>query len=184
MRKFTHTLFVALVLGCTTAVNAAPMTTTTADKLIQLFDYQSIFKQDRESKKNLFEQQAEQMLKMALQEQELNSTQKKAVTQVAQLMSDLSKNIMNNPQYLTSLRQVYQNTYTEEEGQAYIAFLSSPHGQSIHKKMPQLMQQSMQLNVKLMQDPQFQDTFMTQLSSIIEPLIKEKQAAVKTQPLK
>lgn len=178
MKKITQALLFSIAFSSTTVI-AAPMTTATADKLIQLFDYQSLFKQTQDGKKDFFDQQAEQMLKMMLQEQQLNQKQQKAVVQISLLMSDLSKNITNNPQYREALRQVYKNTYTEEEGQAYITFLSSPIGQSIHQKMPQLMQQSMQVNNKLMQDPEFQGAFMSRLSDIVEPLIAEKKAAGK-----
>ena len=76
------------------------------------------------------------------------------------------------------IKNAYKKTYTEEEAQAYISFLSTPIGQSITQKstvlMGDLMKQSMELTQKLLADPNKKAEFMAKFSAIMEPLIKSK----------
>jgi hypothetical protein len=77
--------------------------------------------------------------------------------------------------------EIIQNIYTkqlsEEEVQAYIRFLKSPEGQSINKKMPIILQQTVQqinqATEKLTQDKKFQQQMTQQIADVLKPLPKK-----------
>jgi len=64
---------------------------------------------------------------------------------------------------------LYAETFTKEELEGIIAFYKSPAGQAYTKKLPQLMQRSMELSQKLIQ----------QVMPRIQALAKESQSAAK-----
>ena len=171
-------LFATLLLSGCSLLQAAPMTDNTANKLIQLTEVQLLLKNSQIEIQPIFEQQAEVILKNALATETLDAKEQQAAKQISQLMANLSKQIIDNPEFLNMIKQSYQRTYSEEEAQAYIAFLSTPQGQSINRKSPELMklvmQQSTALSNQISNDPQQQEKFMQQLNSIIQPLLKRK----------
>ena len=171
-------ILATLLLTGSTLLQAAPMTDTTANKLIQLAEVQTLLKNSQVEAQPLFKQQAEALLKNALATETLDAKQQQAANQISQLMANLSKQIIDNPEFLNMIKQSYQRTYSEEEAQAYIAFLSTPQGQSINRKSPELMklvmQQSTALSDQISNDPQQQEKFMKQLNEIIQPLLKKQ----------
>ena len=67
----------------------------------------------------------------------------------------------------------FQKAFTEEEAQAYIAFLSTPMGQSINQKsaglMNSILQETMTLSTAILNDSQ--QSFNEKLASILQPLL-------------
>lgn len=90
----------------------------------------------------------------------------------------MTTDITNDPQYYNMLKSKYKKTFTEEEALANIAFLSTPIGQSINKKnvklMGDVMKQSQTMAMQMMQDPKRQKKLMTDIQTIIEPLMKNQ----------
>ena len=66
---------------------------------------------------------------------------------------------------------IYLTVYTEEEIRGLTAFYSSPLGQKMLDKMPELMQATMQVSQQLMQGA------MPKVQLLMEEMIKELQAA-------
>ena len=67
----------------------------------------------------------------------------------------------------------FQKAFTEEEAQAYIAFLSTPMGQSIDKKstglLNSILHETMTLNAAILNDSQ--QSLNEKLASILQPLL-------------
>ena len=172
------TLLVATSLFAASASHAAPIQDKTTDRLMQLSDIKGIIKKSNQELKPMYDQQAENILKDALAVDSLNEKEQKAALKISELIASLTSNVTEDQQFYDMIKNAYKKTYTEEEAQAYIAFLSTPIGQSITQKstllMGDLMTQSMELTQKLLADPKKKQQFMTQLSAIMEPLIKSK----------
>ena len=75
------------------------------------------------------------------------------------------------------LKDVYMQTFTEEEVLANIQFLETPIGQSINKKsskmMSEIMRNSIEMSAQMMQDPATQDEINQQVAKTLEPLFKQ-----------
>lgn len=182
----THSLrnFIGSTLLTTTSLfavstsYAAPIQNASVDKLMQLSDIKGIIKKSNQELKPMYDQQAETILKDALAVDSLNEKEQKAALKISELIASLSSNITEDQQFYDMIKNAYKKTYTEEEAQAYISFLSTPIGQSITQKstvlMGDLMKQSMELTQKLLADPNKKAEFMAKFSAIMEPLIKSK----------
>lgn len=110
---------------------------------------------------------------------ELNSKQQQAAQQISELMLSQTQQVMKNPKFIQMIKDTYQKTYSEEEAQAYIAFLNSPIGQSILKKSSVMLgtitQQSIQLTTNILKEPAQQQEMVHQLNKILQPLLIEEQ---------
>jgi 16S rRNA C967 or C1407 C5-methylase (RsmB/RsmF family) len=180
MHKRLRSLFLITLLGSSTTLYAAPMKTESLEKLIQLSNVEDFLKNSTTEMRPVFDQQAELIIKQSLNIEQLNPKQQQAAQQLGQLMFAKNQELMQNPKFMHMIKNVYQKTYSEEEAQAYITFLSSPLGQSISKKTikltSEMMQQSTQIAAELYNDPAQQKDFMLQLSKIITPLTEQQKA--------
>lgn len=176
-RRLASALLMTL-LASSTSLYAAPMKPQSLDKLIQLSNVEDLLKNSTAEMRPVFDQQAELIIQQALAVNKLNPKQQQAAQQLAQLMFNKNQEMLQHPKLMQMIKDVYQKTYTEEEAQAYIAFLGSPQGQSISKKTIKLtadmMQQSTQIAAELYNDPTQQKEFMLQLNKIIEPLVERE----------
>ncbi len=175
-----------LLLGSFTAssaIYAAPMTEQSLEKLMQLADIQNVLKSANAEIQPMFEQQAEEIVKQSLAVSTLNAKQQQGAKQLAQLMSNMNKQVTEHPKFLAMIKDTYRNTFTEEEAQANIAFLSTPLGQSITKKSAKLsseiIQKSAQLAGEISEDPKHKQQFMQKFEQILQPLIDEQRKAKK-----
>lgn len=178
MYKRLSSFLLITLLGSSTQLYAAPMQAASLEKLIQLSNVEDLLKNNATEMRPVFEQQAEMIIKQSLSIKQLDAKQQQAAKQLSQLISSQNQDIMQHPKLMQAIKNIYQKTYTEEEAQAYIAFLSSPLGQSISKKTiklsSEMMQQSNQIASELHNDSAYQKEFMLQLSKIMTPLVEQK----------
>lgn len=70
--------------------------------------------------------------------------------EVAKRMVDLMEERMSWPRLRAGMVKIYVDLFSEEELNGIIAFYESPAGDAFLKKMPQLMQKSMQMGSEVM----------------------------------
>lgn len=79
------------------------------------------------------------------------------------------------------LKNVYMQTFTEEEVLANIQFLETPLGQSINKKsskmMSEIMRNSIAMSAEMMQDPAIQQEMNRQIEKTLTPLFEQAKKA-------
>lgn len=176
-KRFASVLLISF-LSSSSALYAAPMKNESLEKLIQLSNVENFIKNSATEMRPVLDQQAELIIKQSLAVEKLNAKQQQAAQQLSALMFAKNQEIMQNPKFMQMIKNIYQKTYTEEEAQAYITFLSSPLGQSISLKTSKLttemMQESTKIAYELFNDTAQQKEFMLQLSKIIAPLTEQK----------
>ncbi len=172
------TLLTTASLFAVSTSYAAPIQNASVEKLMQLSDIKGIIKKSNQELKPMYDQQAETILKDALAVDSLNDKEQKAALKISELIASLTSDVTEDQQFYDMIKNAYKKTYTEEEAQAYIAFLSTSIGQSITQKstvlMSDVMKNSMELTQKLLADPKKKAEFMAQFAAIMEPLIKSK----------
>lgn len=182
MKKILQNLFHFNIIVSTLLLSsmsfAAPIQDLSIEKLMQLSDIKGIIKKSNQELKPMYDQQAEQILKDALIVDNLNEKEQEAALKISELISSITTNVTEDQQFYDMIKNAYKKAYTEEEAQAYIAFLSTPVGKSITQKstllMGELMKESMEITQQRLENPTKKAEFISKLSDIIEPLIKSK----------
>lgn len=179
MYKHIASLLLITILGSSPTLYAAPMKQESLDKLIQLSNVEEQLQGTTTEMRPAFEKQAEFIIQQALSVQQLNAKQRQAVQPLADFLLSQNQQLMKNPKFIQMIKNVYQKTFTEEEAQAYITFLSSPLGQSISKKgnilANEIVQQSIKLAAEISKEPGQQQEIALQLNKILQPLLSEQQ---------
>ncbi|MEN3979466.1 DUF2059 domain-containing protein [Acinetobacter sp. CWB-B33] len=170
-----HSFFLSCCLCCCTAIYAQPVQEKTLNQLIDLSNLSGLILKSSRDMRPMFDTQAEEILKMNLGITALNSQQKKAAVQISQLLQITNEDIVSDPQFLSMIRNNFRQAFTEEEAQAYIAFLSTPMGQAINQKsaglMNNILQESLNISTAIMNDSKRQQSFNDKLASILQPLL-------------
>ena len=88
--------------------------------------------------------------------------QGKASNEIAEVLSNFNKKYMTWELLKDDIKKAYQETFTEDEVQAMIKFYSTPEGQSIVTKQPQLTRKIMTITTENMQKhmPELQKNLM------------------------
>ena len=161
---------------CTT--HAAPAQDKTIERLMLLSDVKGVISATNKEMKPMFDEQAKMILKDAFGSEQLNAKQLVAADKISALMAKMTSDITEDPKFYEMLKSSFQNTFTEEEALANIAFLDTPLGQSINKKsvqvMSDVMKQSQVLAEQMLQDPKKKAQFMEDFKKVMEPLIEEE----------
>ncbi|MDN5433062.1 MAG: DUF2059 domain-containing protein, partial [Acinetobacter sp.] len=96
--------------------------------------------------------------------------------QISTLYSDIQQQLVTDPEYLNMFKSLFKKTFTEEEVQANIAFLSTPIGQSINQKMNTLMTEVMQETAKFSQEKMLkvenQKALKEKMETILKPILQ------------
>ncbi len=173
--KLKSILITVGILTFSTAGFAQTVQDTTLEKLLKLSNTSQLIIQSSHDMKPLFDAQAQDLLKANLGLQTLNKEQQRAAEKISQLLQDTNQEIVSDPKFLNLIKSGYRSTFTEEEAQAYIQFLSTPMGQSINNKSSRLMNDivkgTVSLTGEIMNDPARQEKFREQMMAIIHPLI-------------
>ena len=172
--RYLSVLLLVTCSGLNMACFASPATEKSITKLIQLTELNTLLDQSSNDMQPYFDQKAEDLIKRVTSAQFLNIDEQNAALQVSALLSDLHQQMIHNPKFIQMFKDTFKKTYTEEELQAYIAFLSTPMGQTINKKtnkvMSEIYNQTAQLSEQSMTSPEYQKAFQTKLMAIIQPL--------------
>lgn len=168
--------FLILCTLCSSPMlNAQTVQEKTLDHLIQLSNFSGMIVQSNRNLRPMFDSQAEEILKNHLGISHLSARQKDAALKISQLLQNTNEELVTDEKMLQLIRKHFKNTYSEEEAQAYIAFLSTPVGQAINQKsvlmLNNMMQETLTLSTEMMNNPHRQQHFNQQLSNIIQPLL-------------
>lgn len=174
-KRITYTLLLLGVLSTSPILSAQTVQEKTLDHLIELSNFSGMILQSNRNMRPLFDSQAEEILKSHLGVSTLNVLQKEASLKISQLLQKTNEDLVTDEKMLQLIRKHFQNTYSEEEAQAYIQFLSTPIGQSINSKsaimLNNMMQETLSLSTEMMNNPKRQQQFNLKLTRIIQPLM-------------
>lgn len=177
MKKVQHTLAVLSLSILSFTAFAKPATEASVEKALKLSDISGTLAQSQKEMRPVYEQQAEEMLKNMFKTTTLNTEQQKAAQQIADITASFSGKLIADPKFMQMLKDVYMQTFTEEEVLANIQFLETPIGQSINKKsskmMSEIMRNSIEMSAQMMQDPATQNEINQQVAKTLEPLFKQ-----------
>ncbi|TCB67673.1 DUF2059 domain-containing protein [Acinetobacter sp. ANC 4178] len=177
MKKLSHILTTLALCTLSFSTFAKPATEASVEKALVLSDIKGTLAQSQQEMRPVYEQQAEEMLKNMFKTTTLNAEQQKAAQQIADITASFSGKLISDPKFMQMLKDVYMQTFTEEEVLANIQFLETPVGQSISKKsskmMSEIMRNSIDMSAQMMQDPATQDEINQQVAQTLEPLFKQ-----------
>ncbi|MEB3754629.1 DUF2059 domain-containing protein [Acinetobacter sp. MD2(2019)] len=159
---------------------ASPAKPASVEQLMQLVQVQKLLKETSQSMSPVFEQQARTSIQNYTGHQTLTAQDLEAVKKLTNLYLDTMSDIFKNLNTEQMIRNIYQQSFTEEEVQAYIRFLKTPEGQSITAKTPVIMQQTMQEMTQAMQKNILTDAQKAQLQQQIEAIFKTLPKQAKT----
>lgn len=174
-KTFQQLFIVAILCGITSSIFASPAKDKSVDKLMQLSDITEIFKQSTRDMQPYFDEQAEDLVRQVTGTQTLNIDQQNAAIQISELYSSVQQKLLTDPEFLDMFKQLFKKTFTEEEIQANIAFLSTPLGQSINKKMNHLMNEILQVTTNFsqvqMSKAENQQMIKEKMETILKPIL-------------
>ncbi|WP_068973070.1 DUF2059 domain-containing protein [Acinetobacter wuhouensis] len=168
-------LFTCFIWGIQSTAFATVATDKSVDKLIQLSNISEIFKQSTRDMQPYFDEQAEDLVRQITGAQTLNIEQQNAVLQISALYTEVQQNLVTNPEFTNMFKALFKKTFTEEEVQANIAFLSTPLGQSINNKtnslMTEILQETTLFSQKQMLKPENQKVLKAKMEAILKPIL-------------
>lgn len=174
-RIFAPMLFTCFIWGIQSTAFATVATEKSVDKLIQLSNISEIFKQSTRDVQPYFDEQAEDLVRQITGAQTLNIEQQNAVLQISALYTEVQQNLVTNPEFTDMFKALFKKTFTEEEVQANIAFLSTPLGQSINNKtnslMTEILQETTLFSQKQMLKPENQKVLKAKMEAILKPIL-------------
>ncbi len=140
----------ALCLGLSLALSttftfAAPPTDQSIQQLFKVMDLDKLTKETIAQLKPELDEQANQIIEMTVQKDQLSDKEKSIAKQLSQKMYDKTMQMMAWKDLEPVYSQVYKESFSQEEIQAQIDFYSTAIGQSILKKTPIVAQKTMSL---------------------------------------
>ena len=146
--------------------------TPTEASIQKLFDVMNLDKLTQDTMLQLkpqFAAQSEQMVKMMVEDEQLNPKQQKVADQITEKMYQQSLKMISWKEMQPIYLKVYKDAYTQEEIQAQIDFYTSAIGQSILKKTPIVTEKTMSLmNSRIEQSIQTHTQDFVELFSQLE----------------
>ena len=172
-------IFLATVLsaGSTFAI-AAPANPTSVQQLMQLSHVDQLVQNSVQGMQPFFVEQSTKIVKNYTGHTQLSQKDLSAVQQLANVIQSSTNDMIKQANIGTVVQSIYAKTFTEEEVQAYIKFLSTPEGQSINNKTPVLMaemgQQMNSVTNRVLSDKNNQMRIQSQVNNILNTLEKRK----------
>lgn len=181
MKKLNHILCGIALCVLSTASFAKPATEASVEKALKLGDIKGTLAQSQQEMRPVYDQQAEEIIKNIFKTSTLNTEQQKAAKQIAEITASFSSKLISDPKFMQMLKNVYMQTFTEQEVLANIQFLETPLGQSINKKsskmMSEIMRNSIAMSAEMMQDPAIQLEMNRQIEKTLTPLFEQAKKA-------
>lgn len=135
-----------LALGSTTAI-ATPAQVETVEKLLVVVQADQTINQVMTELKPQLQLQANQIVQHILERETLSHEQQAVADKLAAQMLKTAQDSMNWDKLKPRMVKMYSTIFSQEELQAQLDFYSSPVGQSIMQKMPQVIRQSMEITM-------------------------------------
>lgn len=171
-------LFTSALIGSSlfNITYAAPATDASVQQAIELSHVNQMMTESLTNLGKVFDQQAVQMVQKRTGHQTLNLQEQKAAQDIGQIIKDSTSQLIQQANMPSLISQIFKKYYSEEELQVLIKFLSTPEGQSINKKQPLVVQETMQNMINIFSNPQTkvdQQKRYTEIDSILKSLPKE-----------
>jgi len=174
MKLFQHLLIIMSSVVSSIAF-AAPASDQQVQQLLKVMNIDEILTQTMQQIRPQLDQQAYEIVKMTVKKDQLNPQEQIIANELADKIFEQSKKTVAWDQIKPLYLKIYKEVYNADEVQAQINFYSSPIGQSILKKTPQITQESMKIvNTQLMSSIQ---TTMNDFKEIDKKLDALKKAA-------
>lgn len=180
MHKTISKLLISFCLVITVQdTEASPAQIKSVKELIKLSELENVLHTSLDEMQPTLDAEAENILLRILGKQRLTTTEEYlAVIELGQLLKQTSSKMFARPETLQAIEQIYTETLSEEEVQAYLKFLRTPEGKSINQKNLKIntnvFQYMNNLSQKTLADPEQSLQLKEQLLSIIKPLIQDE----------
>lgn len=171
---FTSTLIGSSLFNI--AFASAP-TNASVQKVIELSHINQILAENMKNIGITLDQQAIKIVQKQTGHQNLNPQEQKAAQDISQITKNNTTQLIQQANMPLLISQLFKKYYSEEELQVYIQFLTTPEGQSITKKQPLLVQETLQNMMSTFSNPQNQanqQKNIKDIDNILKSLPKEK----------
>ena len=156
---------------------AVPPTDQAVNKLIQVMNLDQLLQHTMQQIRPQLDQQAYLVVQNIVKHQQLTPQEQIVANQLADKLYAQSKENVSWQQLQPIYQKIYKDVYSAEEVQAQIDFYSSPIGQSILNKAPQVAQESMKLmNSRLANSMQMAEKDFDEINKQLEILNKSAQS--------
>ena len=146
-----------LIASCFT-VNiaiAAPASDQQVQQFLKVMNLDTLMQETIQKIRPQLDQQAYQIVKMTVKKDQLSPQEQVVANELSDKLYAQSLKTVSWEQMKPIYQKIYKEVYSAEEVQAQIDFYSTPVGQSILKKTPQVAQETMAImNTKLMSSMQ------------------------------
>lgn len=175
---YTKKIILAFCLTITLQqASASPAKIESVKKLLTLVNIQNVLQNELNEIQPVLDQQAENILKHELNKPKLTTTDEVlAVLEISQILKTIHSQALKTPAMLNGIEQIYAQTFTEEEIQTYIRFLTTNEGRSIQQKHAKLQVRLIQNSRESIQDfltPQEDKKLKEQVNQVIQALLKK-----------
>lgn len=170
----TSTLIASSFLNV--AFASAP-TDASIQKVAHLTNINQILTESMQNVGTIVEQQAIQIVQKKTGHNSLNAQEQKAAQDIAKILKNNTDQFVQRANLPALINQLFKKYYSEEELLAYIKFLETPEGQSINKKQPLVLQETMQNIANVSNSPETKESRQyanQQITDILKSLPKEK----------
>jgi uncharacterized protein len=173
-------LFQQLVVigSCLTAnfAFAAQASDQQVQQLLKIMNIDELLQETVQQIRPQLDQQAYQIIQMAVKKQQLNPQEQIVANELADKMYAQSQKTVSWQQIKPLYLKIYKDVYSAEEVQAQIDFYSSAVGQSILKKSPQVAQETMKImNTQLLNSVQAAEQDFKDIQKKLDELKKAAQ---------
>ena len=156
---------------------AVPPTDQAVNKLIQVMNLDQLLQHTMQQIRPQLDQQAYLVVQNIVKHQQLTPQEQIVANQLADKLYAQSKENVSWQQLQPIYQKIYKDIYSAEEVQAQIDFYSSPIGQSILNKAPQVAQESMKLmHSRLANSMQMAEKDFDEINKQLEILNKSAQS--------
>ena len=176
MKIKTYLLTISICLfPCITS--AVPPTDQAVNKLIQVMNLDQLLQRTLQQIRPQLDQQAYLVVQNIVKHEQLTPQEQTVANQLADKLYAQSKKNTSWQELKPIYQKIYKDVYSAEEVQAQIDFYSSPIGQSILNKAPQVAQESMKImSSRLANSMQMAEKDFDAINKQLEILKKEAQS--------
>ncbi|OTG64718.1 DUF2059 domain-containing protein [Acinetobacter silvestris] len=157
---------------------AAQPSDQAVNKLMQVMKLDQLLQRTIQQIRPQLDQQAYMVVKNIVQHEQLTPPEQIVANQLADKMYQQSQKTVAWKEMQPIYQKIYKDVYNAEEIQAQIDFYSSPIGQSILNKTPQVAQESMKvMNSRLASTIQATEKDFQEINTQLEQLKKSAQGS-------
>ncbi|MBF7696420.1 DUF2059 domain-containing protein [Acinetobacter rathckeae] len=170
----TSTLIASSFLNV--AFASAP-TDASVQQAIQLSHVNEMLNESVKNLGSVLDQQAIKIVQKRTGHETLNAQEQKAAQDIGQILKNNTNNLLQQADMPLLISNLFKKYYSEDELQVYIKFLSTPEGQSINKKQPLVVQETVQNVMNILSNKQTQTAQQQasqQVADILNSLPKAK----------